>query len=710
VPDEKHIQHSRNQQEEVTPVNDNVVEQQLEQYHRLASDLRESTNIDEAGPALNPLVNMTQADQIAYLKALGQEDSSDAADIAQAMFNLAPDKEVRKEARSTLLRLEAQDIYPQWTVTPEGLVFSSVTAITPEDSPSREETDLQDKTLLGLNSLLQDLEDFFDSLPSTPTLEPVTALLESWAEGDPEEAYNALSVRSPLRDGLDVDAWIEHRTQWLEAADTGLVKITYVGEKDQLAPDCVVVEATWSLPIGNPTAEHPPKDLPTATCVSQEKGRHWFWTSYVVVEEDGEWHITDMTDEGATALQLPLEEIERILREKAAKASQRLAKLEDEEDEDLEDFDEDDFDEDDLDFEDFEDDEDFEDFDEDDLEDEEDEQEEETLNFLQEMEEVIREATQAMHYHDAFILQAPDDSPAVYESAVEFAQIVQDVERAAVYFQQMAHNLPEHRGTALRGLALMYEQILQDYLGDNPEDPEPEKQRYNTLIEETLRQAIESDRTTRSHILLADVLIRQNKNLDEAKTLLKTAQPSATEDEEIISIEAGLAQIAQSHDQKEEALQHYQTVARLEAEFPHIWFKIGSLQRQLGATDEALVNLRRSIKQEPDLVEAYIELSVIHSEQKQFSKARDILRKALDKFPDSVDLLASLSIVYAKSGDLRSAQRYLEQAEMVDEQNSFVPIARATLQSQKEHRPPTAHATPTDRHQPKHRSHKNRKK
>jgi tetratricopeptide (TPR) repeat protein len=678
-------------------VNDDVVEQQLEQYHRLASELRESTNIDEAGPALGPLVNMAQADQIAYLKALGQEDSSDAADIAQAMYNLAPDKEVRKEARSTLLRLEAQNIYPQWTVTAEGLVFSSATEAAPEDSPSRERTDLQDQTLSSLNSLLQDLEDFLDNLPSTPTLEPVTALLESWAEGDPEEAYNALSLRSPLREGLDLDAWIEHRTQWLEAADTGLVKITYVGEKDHLAPDCVVVEATWSLPIGNPTAEHPPKDLPTATCVSQETGRHWFWTSYVVVEEDGQWHITDMTDEGAIALQLPLAEIERILREKAAKASQHLAELEDEEDEDFDDLDDDDFD-----FEDFDDEEDFDDLDEYDLEDEEEEPEEETLNFLQEMEEVLREATQAMHYHDAFIQQTPDDGPAVYESAVEFAQIVQDIERAAVYF--------EYRGEALRGLAIMYEQILQDYLADNPEDPESEKQHYNTLIEETLRQAIESDRTTRSHILLADVLIRQNKNLDEAETLLKTAQPSATEDEEIISIEAGLAQIAQSHNQQEEALQHYQTVASLDAEFPHIWFKIGSLQRQLGATDEALVNLRRSVKQEPDLTEAYIELSVIYSEQKQFSKARDILRKALDKFPDSADLLASLSIVYTKSGDLRSAQRYLEQAEMIDEQNSFVPIARATLQSQKEQRPPTTHPIHKDRHQPKHRSYKNRKK
>ena len=122
MPDKKDTQPSRNQQE-VTPVSDNIVEQHLEQYHQLASELRESNTIDQAVLALEPLVNMAPADQIAYLKALGREDSSDAADIAQAMYNIAPDKEVRKEARRTLLRLEAQNIYPQWNMTPEGSVL-----------------------------------------------------------------------------------------------------------------------------------------------------------------------------------------------------------------------------------------------------------------------------------------------------------------------------------------------------------------------------------------------------------------------------------------------------------------------------------------------------------------------------------------------------------------------------------------------------------
>src|SRR5262249_7027646 len=387
--------------------------------------------------------------------------------------------------------------------------------------------------------------------------------------------YNALSPHSPLREGLDANTWVERRTQWLKAANTSAIRIAYIGEKDKLAPDSVIVQATWSLSIGNPKAENPPKDLPTATCVFPETGRHWFWTSYVVAEEGGEWHITDMTDEGAVALQLPSEEAERLLREKVTNMSQLLALLDEEEDEDSGNLDEE------VDFEDLEEEE---DLDDDDTEDE----EEDSLDFLEEMEEVTRESTLAMHYHDALIHQAPHDGSVVYQSAIECAQIVQDTERAAAYFHQLAHNIPEYRAKALRGLSITYEQLLQDYLDDEPEDPEPKKQYYNALIEETLRQAIKSDDTIRSHIVLADVLVRQNKNLDEAEMLLKQARPSAIEDEEIVSIEAGLAQIAQVQDRNEEALQHYQAVVNLDTEFPHIWFQIGSLQRQLGNFDEAI--------------------------------------------------------------------------------------------------------------------------
>ena len=84
----------------------------------------------------------------------------------------------------------------------------------------------------------------------------------------------------------------------------------------------------------------------------------------------------------------------------------------------------------------------------------------------------------------------------------------------------MAERIPEVRWKALCGLAMMYEQILQGYLANDPEDPEEIQQYFDNLIEETLRQASEVSLTIEGSILFADVLIRQNKNLDEAEALL----------------------------------------------------------------------------------------------------------------------------------------------------------------------------------------------
>src|SRR5262249_19385897 len=155
---------------------------------------------------------------------------------------------------------------------------------TSEVLPMRQKSSSTDKAPFSFDNILQGLEKLLGSAPKPPTppnVEQVTALLESWGkDGNLAAAYNALSPKSALLEGLDIEAWTKRRAQWLETAKTGLVKITYAGEKEKLAPDRVIVEALWSLPIGNPTAEHPPKDLPTPTCILNVTGSRWFWTSY----------------------------------------------------------------------------------------------------------------------------------------------------------------------------------------------------------------------------------------------------------------------------------------------------------------------------------------------------------------------------------------------------------------------------------------------
>jgi Tfp pilus assembly protein PilF len=57
--------------------------------------------------------------------------------------------------------------------------------------------------------------------------------------------------------------------------------------------------------------------------------------------------------------------------------------------------------------------------------------------------------------------------------------------------------------------------------------------------------------------------------------------------------------------------------------------------------------------------------------------ARQILQEGLQWSSEAPDLLAQLSLVYMQDNDLRTAHKYLQQAEEVDDQHEIVQKARA---------------------------------
>src|SRR5260370_13779847 len=75
---------------------------------------------------------------MALLKELSKEHENDAADVLIAVNELSPIKNVRKEARRSLIRLEELRVYPQWQppiartpflqleTTPQGLILDDV--------------------------------------------------------------------------------------------------------------------------------------------------------------------------------------------------------------------------------------------------------------------------------------------------------------------------------------------------------------------------------------------------------------------------------------------------------------------------------------------------------------------------------------------------------------------------------------------------------
>ncbi|HCF84642.1 MAG TPA: hypothetical protein DEV72_05530, partial [Ktedonobacter sp.] len=93
----------------------------LEQYHTIAGKLRSSVDQEQEKAALSTVSSLTEAAQMALLKALSREHHTDAADVLNAIYELSPMKSIHKEARRSLIRLEEVRIYPQWEPSVERL-------------------------------------------------------------------------------------------------------------------------------------------------------------------------------------------------------------------------------------------------------------------------------------------------------------------------------------------------------------------------------------------------------------------------------------------------------------------------------------------------------------------------------------------------------------------------------------------------------------
>src|SRR5579859_7068638 len=87
----------------------------FDKYHEIAEHLHASTNREQVEAALTEINSMPEGAQVALLKALSKERHTDAADVLVAINELSPIKDIRKEARRSLIRLEEVRTYPQWS-------------------------------------------------------------------------------------------------------------------------------------------------------------------------------------------------------------------------------------------------------------------------------------------------------------------------------------------------------------------------------------------------------------------------------------------------------------------------------------------------------------------------------------------------------------------------------------------------------------------
>ncbi len=652
-----HNNSNKGQQPEQNPQQDAQVQQVLAQYRSIAQNIRQSRNADQVIDALTPITDLPETSQIALLKAISKENITAAADVVLATNTYAPAKEVRKEARRSLLRLESNNVYAEWELPP--IVSLSDT--------------------LGVDAFADFDEDEEDE-DEGETI--VDEFLSSWSEGDFEAAYDLLATTSPLRQNLSRDEWVARRTAWATEAkparpqvDVGYGLESELDDLYDLDESAEELDAFWSLELQNVASSSTIPELPTATITYAGTSRHWFWAGYTFFQEDDEFRIYSMHDKGAEALQLPVDIIRQRIQEIAEEVTAMSEVLDDDEDE--------------------------EDYDEDEegvveggaaiveseQEDEDDEEEDELLDL--DVEELGWFSKQSMHYCDALIAQQPQDETA-YALASQQATLLHEMERALAYSSLVAERFPELRGNALRSVGLLATHIATDegeranFEDETESTATPANNRFLTLAEKAFRDAIAEDDTNfTNYSLLADLLLEEDKQ-KEAGAVLDQAQNVAKEPNDRAAVEVGRARLANQQDNAELALTHYQRAADIAPDLPQVWYSIGDLQLSLEQNAEAERSLLKSVQLDPTTTEAYADLATLYMEQSKDNAALKILEQGLAQNPSSVDLMAELAMIYVSKGDLGRAEIFLSNAEDIEPDSEIVMMIRQVLEAQKE--------------------------
>jgi tetratricopeptide (TPR) repeat protein len=533
-----------------------------------------------------------------------------------------------------------------------------------EESAEEDESELE-KALAALPPQLRDLL----AAPDFAELD-VSSFLTTLENGEYGNVYDNLSNTSPLRQDLSKREWITRHRQWRREAMPETIIVHFMQQhkesEDEQSP---IIDVGWSYTFKD-TAESLP-EIPTATLTSAETNRHWFLTTFEMVKERGKYRVYNVIDEGQRLLTLPEEEIRERLTELHEQAEQLRLKQQELEDEELEDEE--------LEDEELEDEE-LEDEDEED-EDEEDEDEDEEEDESDYLAEAAQKLTTTLYYRDALIRHTPHDDT-LYKEASDWSLVIGDNERAAAYARLWADNVPEQRAEALDTLGNAF-MLLATNAGD-----EDVSERSITKAEQAFRECIALESTPRREVLLAHVLIAQEKQQQEAEDLLRHALQEPMETSTSTLANVGLGALLYLRDEREQALGFFQKAAELSPSYPDIWYQIGQIQLALDRVDEAEQSFLRGIQEEPASADTYNALGQLYLDRRQdAAQAQVVLEQGLEQDPDNAGLIITLARTYIKTGDLDEAEQLLDEAEEIDESLPLITAARQELAEARRSRP-----------------------
>lgn len=717
------------------------VQQQFTNYHQLAERLYTTTNQSEAEAALSEIQTLADAAQIAVLKLLAKETESAAADVAAAINAFSPNKDVRKEARRTLLRLESAKVHPQWTPPiahttavqvnvpnaprfwkglarqmreegeihlylcwEQGYDYSEVRALSflldywnegvkdfyvetgtrrhIEEHISNIRTQVPDvsyvdctlaegkrliEEALSVNTWrnVQPHQDYRNYLPTINKLifqaaepgedrgrtfidpaltedEVAINFLGAWSMGDYGLAYDLLSSDNSLRTNKSRDEWIEEHRLWANEAQPARIELGFVRAIERTQSALWVpasassrnsarkqTEIGWSLELLDTPLSGTLKEMPMATTINKDTGRHWFWTSHTLVREHNAWRIQKITDEGLNLQGLSIQDLQARAKEQSDALDAMLQQTPDRTDNEA------------------------------------------VQAFLRESSWRL---SYLLHYEDTLIARLPLDYDIV-QQAYNHAVLTGNAERLAVYLERMGQRFPNNRADNLRRLGATLAELAYKY------NPNEMRDRHELLLdkaEQVLRDAIAAQDNALGHILLGELLLNRQNN-DEAEKELLAAKEQAPGREEETSLEAGLGNIAMRGERLAEAVPHYKRVTELNPNYPGVWFSLGFAYRLLGHLDEAEITLQQGIQIDPGDIRSYNELTAIYMNRREPARAHELLEQALRVNPESPELHALLASVLFESGDKRGAQRHLDDADRFGPDLELVQAVRRTM-------------------------------
>jgi len=458
----------------------------------------------------------------------------------------------------------------------------------------------------------------------------VVNFVEFWVNGDFELAYELLSANSTLREGLSKDEWIERREAWLEEADPGELIPNFIHEREPeeskiWLPGLVSArrsatrkefEVGWSIELEETPLTYTLPEVPQPTAIYEETQRHWFWTSYTLVQEENEWRIQSMTDEAAIALTLPIEELQKRIEKHDKFLDEYFTKHKPKATDS-----------------------------------------DKTQQFLN---VVVWRIMQTVYYTEALIKKLPLDY-ALYSDVLTRLQAVLQYEHSLIYLEPLARQFPD--GPRLRELAAFQRQLSNKFF-DEADDERGEH--FQQLAEEALRKSLSLENSFEAHISLAEILIDEKEHLDEAEDHLLQAKAMVKDPADDSHIEMHLGEIAFEQKQYENALRHYQHVANYHSDFAESWASLAMVYRMLEQYDEAEANYKRAIELEPDDEDYYYTLSEMFAANEEPEKAIEVLEEGLINNPDSAIMHLFLAMRYIDTGDYRQAELFLEKAERLD--------------------------------------------